>query len=601
MLKPLAAGPTSPISSPGEAAASFTLGKASVFGAVLGAVRKSIDGPTPQPGKTGVPAAVATQAMPVGGSPQKSPNVEDTLQMPQIGGGRRDPGSTVNRAKPGASPEAKPDSAGTPASSVVIVGTDLLTPPPLQIAPSDLASGPGPADQLAGRYQGETGDRAGLSIWTPVIGAAGPATGPGTRDPLDRPGLAQDSGGLNPVTPPPSQAGTPATSAGNAAVLGAAGPATGPTQHGLERPGLPQDRVALPPAAMPPSLSKTAPAGADNAVAGTSSPQPAVSQPASTPNMPLETTPVPVVKPATATGQPVAVAQQTVTPASLSERVQPLAGIALSGLTVAKGSGRAAPGLAATDPLAAGVQTDVAPDADSPDTPLSVQFIGLPNLASVPDLAGVAVTGAVAFIGESKPATISGPVEPAKGTPSANPQTSPILPADFQTAAASGTTALRSVSAEGAAGLPVAAQIAPAIIAMAQSQGTQGQGSSRLSISITPDQLGQVHITVERATDGTTSIHVAAEQLVTLDLLRQDQGSLNQALDQAGVGQQGHSLSFSWDNSGSAGGGMAGWGGPDDQASDGQPVNVANSYPEEAVSSLSVMAAAARGGIDMTA
>jgi hypothetical protein len=129
---------------------------------------------------------------------------------------------------------------------------------------------------------------------------------------------------------------------------------------------------------------------------------------------------------------------------------------------------------------------------------------------------------------------------------------------------------------------------------MVRGQNTDG----RLSISITPDQLGQVHITIERATDGTTAIHVAAEQLATLDLLRQDQGSLNQALDQAGVGQGGHTLSFSWDGSG--GGGMPGWGTPGEQAADSQAAGIPNPYSEETVSAPSA-AAAARGGIDVTA
>jgi hypothetical protein len=141
--------------------------------------------------------------------------------------------------------------------------------------------------------------------------------------------------------------------------------------------------------------------------------------------------------------------------------------------------------------------------------------------------------------------------------------------------------------------VPVADQITPSVVSMVQGHGTGG----RLTISITPDQLGQVHIMVERATDGTTSIHVAAEHLATLELLRQDRGDLTRALDQAGLGSEGHSLSFSWDGSG---GGMPGWGNSSHQPGDRSTADVIRPYVEETVSAPSA-AAAARGGIDVTA
>jgi len=182
------------------------------------------------------------------------------------------------------------------------------------------------------------------------------------------------------------------------------------------------------------------------------------------------------------------------------------------------------------------------------------------------------------------------------GTVSVDPQSVDaggvaIQAADVPTAQTTGAGAARPLAANG--GLPpsVASQVAPALVSMAQ----VGAGG-RLSISITPDQLGQVHITVERATDGTTSIHVAAEQLGTLNILRHDQADLTRALDQAGVGQEGHSLSFSWDG---GGGGMQGWNTPSDQHGEYQPAQVSKSYAVEPTAVPS--AAATRGGIDLTA
>jgi hypothetical protein len=139
----------------------------------------------------------------------------------------------------------------------------------------------------------------------------------------------------------------------------------------------------------------------------------------------------------------------------------------------------------------------------------------------------------------------------------------------------------------------VATQILPSVVAMAQGHGA----GSRLSVSITPDELGHVSITVDRASDGTTAIHVAAERLTTLDMLRKDQTDLVRALDQAGIGQDSHSLSFSWDG---GNGGMAGWGGRDAPPGGRRPGNAAASYVEEA-SPVAASAAALRGGVDITA
>ena len=158
----------------------------------------------------------------------------------------------------------------------------------------------------------------------------------------------------------------------------------------------------------------------------------------------------------------------------------------------------------------------------------------------------------------------------AVGGQAADPQAFALQAGDLQMTQA-GVAGVAKPLPNAGAPPSVASQIAPAVVSMAQS----GAPGGRLSVSITPEQLGQVHITVERAADGTTSIHVAAEQLGTLNILRHDQAGLTRALDQAGVGQSGHNLSFSWEGGGS---GTQGWNTPNQQSSQYQPANVSKSY-----------------------
>ena len=148
----------------------------------------------------------------------------------------------------------------------------------------------------------------------------------------------------------------------------------------------------------------------------------------------------------------------------------------------------------------------------------------------------------------------------------------------------------------------VADQVAPAVISAARN----GEAGHRVTVSITPGELGQVSITVERNSNGTMHIQVSAEHLATLDLLRRDQDELTQTLDQAAGSRSGHSLSFSLDH-GTArdgpGNGMGGWFMHNGQQ-DARPSTPQFAYADNtaitAVTSTSP-AAASRGGIDVTA
>jgi hypothetical protein len=142
--------------------------------------------------------------------------------------------------------------------------------------------------------------------------------------------------------------------------------------------------------------------------------------------------------------------------------------------------------------------------------------------------------------------------------------------------------------------VPVARQILPSLISAAQG----GPSGSRLSVSITPEALGHVSITVDRAADGTTVIQVAAERLATMEMMRQDQADLVRALDQAGLAQHSHSLSFSWEG---GGGGMAGWGGSNEPQGEHRPATAARGYADEQSASPVWAKTPQAGGVDLTA
>lgn len=120
-----------------------------------------------------------------------------------------------------------------------------------------------------------------------------------------------------------------------------------------------------------------------------------------------------------------------------------------------------------------------------------------------------------------------------------------------------------------------------------------------MSVSLNPDQLGTVTVTVDRNADGTMHIQVSAEQMATLDMLRRDQGELVRALDQAGTGQGSPGLSFSLD-SGSGGG----WSMPGGQQDARPPVHFPSAYADETAQATAWPGAsrrAATGSIDVTA
>ncbi len=285
-----------------------------------------------------------------------------------------------------------------------------------------------------------------------------------------------------------------------------------------------------------------------------------------------------------------------------------------TGVGIERDLGRAAPAPAARAPRTAtgdpvqftardGAEESLLPASDAPSAGAHVPGIRLTSASPVG--ADLADAGAglprVPGLVERDFATVQGREAPAPAdlaAPVSQPEGVPA-PAGAPHVQAPHAAALPAAPGAEANSMPsVADQITPAVVSMAQGRAAGG----RLSVSITPDELGQVSITVERAADGTTAVHVSAERAATLDLLRRDQADLARALDGAGASPGGHSLSFSLSG---GDGRMPGGGGRYEPPVERQPASAAQLYAEAPPPVLAGLAAArlaaARGGLDLTA
>ncbi len=83
-------------------------------------------------------------------------------------------------------------------------------------------------------------------------------------------------------------------------------------------------------------------------------------------------------------------------------------------------------------------------------------------------------------------------------------------------------------------------QIGSAMVATMKS----ADGSQSLTIRLHPEDLGAVHIRIDKNTDGEAHVGITADRPETLQLLRQDEQRLQQALDRAGISQAGRTVTF---------------------------------------------------------
>jgi flagellar hook-length control protein FliK len=494
-----------------------------------------------------------------------------------------------DREDPDASSPAKPTSDGRPDASAAAepAATPAVTPDPLAAAVMQAVPGAAdPPDVAVGIDAG-----GAQSTANPAAGFTA-ERGTSTPSPTANPDVA--------AAPNNAAGGARSTTTSPAGLADAAQSLLSET-IALGTPGLlpnaqPSVAAATPKASVPAGAASVSSAAAAAAASSALSPPP---------NRAAGTRPSSATAPAGQNSAPADMAQQTSgasvpSVSTLVETIRRTTGIEVDRIAVSTGSAQAAPApsidAAGTPPV------DQAPvaaiDAVDPNAPFGA-LDGRSPLAAAS--ANASLVGTLSGSTTQRDGSVVTPMRGQDGggttavaEQAVDPQAFAIQAGDLQTTQAGAAGAARPLPANGGVPPSVASQVAPAVVSMAQGGGAGG----RLSVSITPEQLGQVHITVERAADGTTSIHVAAEQLGTLNILRDDQAGLTRALDQAGVGQDGHSLSFSWEGGGS---GTQGWNTPNEQRGEYQPANVSKSYAVDSSAIPSAAAAAARGGIDLTA
>ena len=179
----------------------------------------------------------------------------------------------------------------------------------------------------------------------------------------------------------------------------------------------------------------------------------------------------------------------------------------------------------------------------------------------------------VSLLATAPAAAITQPVDATALLPAIEPSAPSLLAASATPPAAATAEPAISKSATPAPA-PASQQVAPALVQLSHTA-TGGQ----LTVRLNPDDLGQVHIQIDRAADGSASVHVTAERPETLQLLASDQAQLHRALDHAGLPQEGRTLTLSLAPPDAAGsnsfgpGGGSSSGGSSGDASAGNPQN----------------------------
>ncbi len=162
------------------------------------------------------------------------------------------------------------------------------------------------------------------------------------------------------------------------------------------------------------------------------------------------------------------------------------------------------------------------------DAPLPVQDlaakpasdpVGLPP--ALPGGNPAATAQAAAAIGADAIGTDAS-IAVAAATPT-TPLIPPLQAARLHTAAAAPAAA---VDAPGPA-----RQVSAALVQVSHRPG----GLQHVTVRLDPKELGQVHVRIERAADGTTTVRVTAERPETLHLLQADKPQLQASLATAGV------------------------------------------------------------------
>ena len=120
-------------------------------------------------------------------------------------------------------------------------------------------------------------------------------------------------------------------------------------------------------------------------------------------------------------------------------------------------------------------------------------------------------------------------------------------------------------------------------------------GLDKINIQLKPESLGRIDVQLQVAHNGQVNAVIAADRQDTLDLLRRDAGTLQQALNDAGLRADSGSLSFNLSNQGQNSLPQS----FSNSAPAGIPDIISSDTPALSSAAIAYSAAAARGGIDI--
>jgi hypothetical protein len=138
------------------------------------------------------------------------------------------------------------------------------------------------------------------------------------------------------------------------------------------------------------------------------------------------------------------------------------------------------------------------------------------------------------------------------------------LPGQTTSTTTSFATTLSQTNSTNATSTTQAAQLNPVRLAPVIQQVANGlyqvasNGGNTININIHPENLGHVSVALDINKDGHVTAAISASHPQTLAMLQRDAGTLDQALQDAGLKTDGQSFSFSLSDGGNGGNGASG-------------------------------------------
>ena len=236
----------------------------------------------------------------------------------------------------------------------------------------------------------------------------------------------------------------------------------------------------------------------------------------------------------------------------------------------------------------------------------AVLTTGIEAPPAAPAAAATVMAAAPSAVAQATPPPVVAALAPAAAggvvakAPSAGVPDASLVPSAIMAPAASATTRTPATEPAAAAKTP-AAQLAPVLVQLAHSA-----AGSQMTVRLDPLELGHVQVQINRAADGTATVQVTAERPETLRLLIADQPQLHRTLSDAGLAQDGRSLTFSLaaPDSGAGGGssgGSGGFAGSQSGHRQDRPGTPFNDHPAYLAAADTAATPWLRAGVDITA